>query len=39
VLGSLAAQGRTVVMASHDLARAEGLATRFDVLARGIITA
>ncbi len=39
VLSSVAAQGRTVVMTSHDLARAEGLATRFDVLARGVITA
>jgi heme exporter protein A len=39
VLRSVAAQGRTVVMTSHDLARAEGLATRFDILSRGIITA
>jgi heme exporter protein A len=38
VLRSVAAQGRTVVMASHDLARAEELATRFDILSRGIIT-
>ena len=37
VLKSVAAQGRTVVMTSHDLARAEDLATRFDVLSRGVI--
>ena len=39
VLKSAAAQGRTVVMTSHDLARAEDLATRFDILTRGVITA
>jgi heme exporter protein A len=39
VLRSVAAQGRTVVMTSHDLARAEDLATRFDILSRGVITA
>jgi len=39
VLRSVAAQGRTVVMTSHDLTRAEELATRFDILSRGIITA
>ena len=39
VLRSVAAQGRTVVMTSHDLARAEDLATRFDVLSRGVIAA
>src|SRR5512139_1604750 len=39
VLRSVAAQGRTVVMTSHDLARAEDLATRFDVLSRGGIAA
>ncbi|MBI2757620.1 MAG: heme ABC exporter ATP-binding protein CcmA [Chloroflexi bacterium] len=39
VLRSVAAQGRTVVMTSHDLARAEDLATRFDILSRGIIIA
>ncbi len=33
-LKSVAAQGRTVVMTSHDLARAEDLATRFDILSR-----
>jgi heme exporter protein A len=37
VLKTVAAQGRTVVMTSHDLARAEELATRFDVLSRGVI--
>ena len=31
--------GRTVVMTSHDLARAADLATRFDVLSRGVIAA
>ena len=39
VLKTVAAQGRTVVMTSHDLARAEELATRFDILSRGVITA
>jgi len=39
VLRSVAAKGRTVVMTSHDLARAESLASRFDVLSRGVITA
>jgi heme exporter protein A len=39
VLKSVAAQGRTVVMTSHDLARAEALASRFDVLSRGLIVA
>lgn len=39
VLRTVAAQGRTVVMTSHDLARAEDLATRFDILSRGIISA
>jgi heme exporter protein A len=39
VLRSVAAQGRTVVMTSHDLTRAEELATRFDILSRGVITA
>jgi heme exporter protein A len=39
VLKSVAAQGRTVVMTSHDLARAEDLATRFDILSRGVISA
>ena len=39
VLKTVAAKGRTVVMTSHDLARAEELATRFDVLSRGVISA
>lgn len=39
VLRSVAARGRTVVMTSHDLARAEDLATRFDILSRGLIAA
>jgi ABC-type multidrug transport system ATPase subunit len=39
VLRSVAAQGRTVVMTSHDLARSEDLATRFDILSRGVIAA
>jgi heme exporter protein A len=39
VLKTVAAEGRTVVMTSHDLARAEELATRFDILSRGVITA
>jgi len=39
VLRSVAAEGRTVVMTSHDLVRAEDLATRFDILSRGVIAA
>jgi heme exporter protein A len=39
VLKTVAAKGRTVVMTSHDLVRAEDLATRFDILSRGVITA
>ncbi len=39
VLRDVAARGRTVVMTSHDLARIEDLATRFDVLSRGVIAA
>ncbi|MCK6539765.1 MAG: heme ABC exporter ATP-binding protein CcmA [Anaerolineales bacterium] len=39
VLKTVAAEGRTVVMTSHDLARAEDLATRFDILSRGVIAA
>jgi len=39
VLRTVAGQGRTIVMTSHDLARAEELATRFDVLSQGIIAA
>lgn len=39
VLREVAARGRTVVMTSHDLARVADLASRFDVLSRGIIAA
>jgi len=39
LLGKIMAQGRTIVMTSHDLARTEGLATRFDILSRGVISA
>jgi heme exporter protein A len=39
VLRNVAARGRTVVMTSHDLARAEDLGSRFDVLSRGVIAA
>jgi heme exporter protein A len=39
VLKEVAASGRTVVMTSHDLARAADLASRFDILSRGAITA
>lgn len=39
VLREVAARGRTVVMTSHDLARVADLASRFDVLSRGKITA
>jgi heme exporter protein A len=38
-LREVAARGRTVVMTSHDLARAADLASRFDVLSRGVIVA
>jgi heme exporter protein A len=39
VLRQVAAAGRTVVMTSHDLARAADLASRFDVLSRGVVAA
>ena len=39
LLRKVSGQGRTVVMTSHDLARVEDMASRFDVLSRGIITA
>ena len=39
ILKTVAAQGRTIVMTSHDLSRAEELATRFDILSRGVIAA
>ncbi len=38
-LRQVAARGRTVVMTSHDLSRAQDLASRFDVLSRGRIQA
>lgn len=37
LLTDVAVEGRTVVMTSHDLARAHKLATRVDVLSRGVI--
>jgi heme exporter protein A len=39
LLREVAGRGRTVVMTSHDLTRVEALATRFDVLSRGVISA
>jgi heme exporter protein A len=39
VLQAVALEGRTVVMTSHDLVRAAGLATRVDLLSRGKIVA
>ncbi|NPV77544.1 MAG: heme ABC exporter ATP-binding protein CcmA [Anaerolineae bacterium] len=39
VLRQLTGAGQTVLMTSHDLARAAGLAGRFDVLTRGRIVA
>jgi heme exporter protein A len=39
VLRRVVAQGRTIVMTSHDLARIADLASRFDVLSRGVIIA
>jgi heme exporter protein A len=39
VLRSVVAQGRTVVMTSHDLIHAEELATRFDILSHGTVGA
>ncbi len=39
VLRNVAARGRTLVMTSHDLARVQDLASRFDVLTRGRIQA
>jgi heme exporter protein A len=39
VLRTVATRGQTIVMTSHDLVRAEDLATRFDVLSRGTIAA
>lgn len=39
VLRQIAAQGHTIVMTSHDLARIADLASRFDVISRGVIAA
>jgi heme exporter protein A len=39
VLCRVAAQGRTIVMTSHDLVRVADLASRFDVLSRGVFVA
>ena len=39
LLREFSGQGRTIVMTSHDLSRVEDLASRFDVLSRGVITA
>ena len=39
ILRDVAGRGRTVVMTSHDLARVQDLASRFDVLAGGVIAA
>ena len=39
LLRNVAANGRTVLITSHDLGRVETLASRFDILSRGIITA
>lgn len=37
VLMEVAARGRTLVMTSHDLVRVSDLASRFDILSRGVI--
>lgn len=37
ILRQVASQGRTVVMTSHDLLRASDLATRIDILSKGVI--
>ena len=39
LLSEIASGGRTVVMTSHDLARAAQLADRLDILSRGVIAA
>ena len=39
ILRDVAVRGRTVVMTSHDLGRVQDLASRFDVLAGGVIAA
>jgi heme exporter protein A len=38
LLGSIATEGRTVVMTSHDITRAAKLATRVDILSKGRIS-
>lgn len=38
LLADVSRQGKTVVMTSHDLARVEDLASRFDVLTRGRVS-
>jgi heme exporter protein A len=38
LLKDVASRGRTVIITSHDLARVEALAERFDVLSRGVIS-
>jgi heme exporter protein A len=38
-LQEVAAKGRTVVMTSHDIARAANLASRVDILSKGVIAA
>lgn len=37
ILRQVAGQGRTVLMTSHDLLRASDLATRIDILSKGVI--
>jgi heme exporter protein A len=39
ILQEVSSQGRTVVMTSHDLARAADLASRFDIISKGKIVA
>jgi heme ABC exporter ATP-binding subunit CcmA len=39
LLREVAARDRTIVMTSHDLARVADLASRFDILSRGVIAA
>jgi heme exporter protein A len=39
VLRDVATRGRTVVMTSHDLARSADLASRIDILSKGVIAA
>lgn len=39
VLLKIAGQGKTIVMTSHDLSRIAELASRFDVISRGVIAA